>query len=369
MLLLMSCSKSTVTVSIHVLDESSENPDSVYITGNSKDLGNWNPKGVKMKASGGEYVCEIEVMLGQTLEYKFTLGDWESEGWKSDGNGENISISPKSDTTVMYRIERWGRAIPSSTAVGNVFQRDISDPKGILPSRRLHIYLPKNYNQEPKKRYPVLFMMDGQNLFDERFSGPMGEWGIDEYLESDTASEVIVVGVENSVNRSDEYMDLVKGEAFREWMVNHVFPIIDTAYRIDTTRRFIGGSSAGGSLAYIMRREYGTPRLDGYTTVSGALCFSPALYYQDEHIQINIIGDELGNRPWPQTPIYMDMGGKGVDSLLIRGTEMFNEHIIQNPPIVRPPFRYIVYLQDDHNEAAWRKRFPSALEWILAQEK
>ncbi|KAB2817445.1 alpha/beta hydrolase-fold protein [Phaeocystidibacter marisrubri] len=362
----MSCSKSTITVEIQVEDTSGLKPDSVYIVGNTPELGNWNPAITLMEKVDDYYVFTLEMKKEESIEFKFTLGDWAKEGMIENGDGGNIVLSPKTDTSVVFSVKSWHRPEPTSTAVGNVFQWNVADPKGELAPRKLHIYLPKNYERDSTATYPVLYMMDGQNLFDERFSTSMGEWGIDEYLESDTASKVIVVGVENSVNRMEEYMDYVKGKPFREWLAHFIFPKVDSAFRTDTNRRFVGGSSAGGALAYMMRREYGR---SGRNRVDGVLCFSPALYVNTEEDQYSIfLADELESRPYPRVPIYFDIGGKGVDRILLEGTEMLKKHYPENSS-ASPVYKYVVDLNDDHNETAWRKRFPAALEWLLANDR
>lgn len=363
---MVSCTKSTISVEIQVVDTSELNPDSVFIVGNTPELGSWNPAIALMEKSKNGYVYSFEMKRGESIEFKFTRGDWAKEGMIENGDGGNIVLSPTTDTTVVYRVHAWHRPEPSSTSSGTVIQWNVADPKGELAPRKLHIYLPRNYQIDSTSVYPILYMMDGQNLFDERYSSSMGEWGIDEYLESDTASEVIVVGVENSANRMEEYMDIEKGKPFREWLADFIFPKIDSAFRTDTNRRFVGGSSAGGALAYLMRREYGRPRS---TRVNGVLCFSPALYVNTEEDQYNIfLEGELESRPFPHVPIYFDMGGKGVDRILLEGTEMLKKHYPENSP-ANPAHKYVVDLNDDHNETAWRKRFPAALEWLLANDK
>jgi predicted alpha/beta superfamily hydrolase len=146
--------------------------------------------------------------------------------------------------------------------------KDFASPQ-LKNSRALRIYLPPSYAENPAKRYPVLYMHDGQNLFDAKTASFGVEWGIDETLNRlvamGKADEVIVVGIDNTPDRIPEYTPCCdpkygggKLDAYGAFIVDTVKPYIDRSYRTlpgkDTTA--IMGSSLGGIASVAIAQRY-----------------------------------------------------------------------------------------------------------------
>lgn len=121
--------------------------------------------------------------------------------------------------------------------------------------RRIWMYLPKSY--DGKKKYPVLYMQDGQNLFDQTTSFA-GEWGLDEYLDS-SKKECIVIGIDNGTERMQEYnaydnakYGKGKGKAYLDFIVQTLKPFVDKNYATLTDKKYtyLAGSSMGGLISY-----------------------------------------------------------------------------------------------------------------------
>jgi predicted alpha/beta superfamily hydrolase len=146
--------------------------------------------------------------------------------------------------------------------------KDFASPQ-LKNSRSLRIYLPPSYAENPAKRYPVLYMHDGQNLFDAKTAAYGVEWGIDETMNRLVAmgatDEVIVVGIDNTPERIPEYTPCCdpkygggKLDAYGAFIVDTVKPYVDRSYRTlpgkDTTA--IMGSSLGGIASVAIAQRY-----------------------------------------------------------------------------------------------------------------
>ena len=162
--------------------------DKIYMAGN---FNSWNPKdslAAFIKNSEGKFAIRFNNVENRQYEFKFTLGSWETVETTADGKDVgNRLVKIESDTTLNFTVGGWKKAsAPAArkhTASANVH---IIDTAFYIPQlqryRRLWVYLPPGYAAS-QKRYPVLYMHDGQNLFDE-YTAPFGEWGVDEALDT-----------------------------------------------------------------------------------------------------------------------------------------------------------------------------------------
>lgn len=255
-----------------------------------------------------------------------------------------------------------------STVVGNLkVLKNFYSPQ--LKNRRdLLVYLPPSY-ETGGQRYPVLYMHDGQNLFDNATAHGV-EWQIDEILEqlSKEGLEVIVVGIPNakekrgaeySPHRNSQYGG---GEAdqYLEFLVKTVKPLIDQNFRTLPQREQTGlmGASMGGLISLyglLQHRE-----IFGFAGV-----MSPAFWWTE--------GTFL---PWleaqvlPSSKIYMDVGDNENPELPER-RKAYLEDALQAAAILRAKgysdgnFRFLVEEGGGHHESFWSARFPEALRFLL----
>ena len=179
--------------------------DPIYITGN---FNSWNPSDEALllqQQADGSY--SISVLLqdvpSDRLEFKFTRGDWKTSESTIEGRLEGPRLARlNKDTTIVCQIEGWRDDFPESTASPNVH---LLDSAFYIPQlgrhRKIWIYLPENY-ETSGKHYPVLYMQDGQHLFDEATSqgriGPI-EWGVDEVIDTAT-DKCIVVAINHQID-------------------------------------------------------------------------------------------------------------------------------------------------------------------------
>lgn len=337
--------------------------DKIYLVGS---FNNWNPKDEKlvMKKVQNTYGITIELAKGM-YEYKFTEGGWDKA--ESGNNGfptGNRKIVVNSDTVINVEIEHWADHFPKkervSTASKNVH---ILDSSFYIPQldryRRIWIYLPENY-QASKKMYPVLYMQDGQNVFDDATSG-FGEWGVDEALDSLGAKhkEIIVVAIDNGGDkRLNEYSpyDMEKygkgeGDQYVDFLVQTLKPFIDKHYRTkkDERNTFVAGSSMGGLISFYAILKY--PEVFG-----GAGIFSPAFWITP---QLKNIDPQKAKKV--KGKIYFYAGGQESETMVPDMLYVFE----QMKKYSKAKMQTVIRAEGKHNEPTWRDEFPLFYQWII----
>lgn len=245
--------------------------------------------------------------------------------------------------------------------------------------RDILVYLPPSYWQRPGRRYPVIYMHDGQNLFDEATSFA-GEWRVDETLEAlaKESVEAIVVGIPNAGEaRRDEYSPFKdrrlgggRGDAYLRFLLETVKPLVDRSFRTDPARAATGllGSSMGGLIS--LYGFFSRPEAFGFAGV-----MSPALWFARGRIM-----GYVAKRPPILGRIYLDMGNaEGAEpvkmepwrrALLARSTTLDGELYALLLAKGYRPGRDIRYVVDEgaiHHESAWSARLPTALRFLLAE--
>lgn len=227
-------------------------------------------------------------------------------------------------------------------------------------TRRIWIYKPVGYDNDMERRYPVIYMHDGQNLFDDATA--FGEeWGVDEVLNGMYAS-CIIIGIDNSERRMTEYNfrdheehGEGEGKKYIEFIVQTLKPFIDEHYRTQPEREhtYIAGSSMGGLISL-----YGA--LYFAETFGGAGIFSPALWLVPDAIdELKIIAEQ--NTQHPQRIFFYGGAKEDCDMLLhITNVEqMLKEHAHYKVELIVDP-------EGDHSEYRWRNVFPFYYNWLTS---
>ncbi|MDO9629407.1 MAG: alpha/beta hydrolase-fold protein [Acholeplasmataceae bacterium] len=240
-------------------------------------------------------------------------------------------------------------------------------------ARCIRILLPKGYENSNQK-YPVLYMHDGQNLFEDETAYGNHSWGIDETLKDLNLDSVIVVGIDNSDLRLFEYSPWKSvpevrkitaidtgglGDVYSDFVVNHVKPLIDKKYRTipDYRHTMIAGSSMG---AYIS--AYIATKFPNVFSVVGI--FSLASWFNEE----DFIGF-LNSCEIDRNQRYFISIGRRESSN--EADKNFNQIYIKNSRnfkelLEKKQVQDICYIETDdvHNELAWRKMFREFILWI-----
>ena len=229
--------------------------------------------------------------------------------------------------------------------------------------RTLRIYFPPSYNNDLTKRYPVLYMHDAQNIFDEKTSYA-GEWGIDESMDklaNTHGLEVIIVGIDNHPKfRLNEYSawshdkyGAGMADTFMEDIVNTLKPHIDASYRTLPNRMSTGmmGSSLGGLATHYALVEHS--KVFGLAGV-----FSPSYWYAPAAYQYTQNSDLALDAKW-----YFYAGGQESESMVDEMQKMIEQMRTQGVPANN--IQYKVLENGEHNEKFWRAEFPAAVLWLF----
>lgn len=339
--------------------------DSVFVAGN---FNNWNPASGDevFQSVGGNYYLELNNLSAGEYQFKITRGNWGKVEVSKEGLSiENRIIKLVSDTVIQVSIASWMDDFPpfvkEHTTSSNVH---IIDTAFNIPqlgrTRRIWLYLPPGYAKYGK-RYPVIYMNDGQNLFDE-YTAAFGEWAVDESVDSMIRRNqpgCIIVGIDNGDKRMNEYnpyeyKDFGKGEGdeYVDFLAKTLKPYIDKQYRTlaGSNTTIVAGSSMGGLISYYAMLKY--PAVFG----KGGI-FSPAFHTAP---QIQQLTDSLGKRLTGKLFFYMgEKEGEENIAQMLDVTEKLGKKSSAIVYVVMDP-------EATHNEAAWRKWFPEFYKWTLA---
>ncbi|KTG10933.1 alpha/beta hydrolase [Haloprofundus marisrubri] len=262
------------------------------------------------------------------------------------------------------------------TVVGDVLVSEELDPDSPkLPSRRILVYLPPSYREgddfnetDGDDAYPVLYMHDGQNLFDERTSNA-GEWRVDETMQAlaEEALEAIVVAVPHGLdNRHNEYTPHPSEEfgggdadAYLDFLASELKPVLDDEFRTRTDRDATGlmGSSLGGLVSLYGYFEY--PEMFGFAGV-----MSPAFWWNRE------IFDYVESQSHVSGKLYVDVGGNERPDDPERTREYVEDaermvELLRSKGYDEDELRFVVDDEAIHHEDAWADRLPDAVRFLL----
>lgn len=252
----------------------------------------------------------------------------------------------------------------TETANPIVLEHSLSIPK-LDRSRQIRIYLPPGYYGS-NRSYPVLYMQDGQNLFDDATSYA-GEWGVDESLNTLSAIaglKLIVVGIDNGQEKrinelspwENKKYGKAEGEEFVDFMVNHLKPFIDTHFRTlpDRKNTTLMGSSLGGLISHYALFQY--PNVFGKAAI-----FSPSYWYADEVFAFT------QNHPLPRnTKIFMLVGEKE-EGMVDPAKRMYQ--LILETGQKKKNLKFVMDPDGEHNEQFWHNQFTPAMEWLYLKGK
>ena len=340
--------------------------DDIYVSGNFND---WNPKDEKYKLKvfgNGRKSIVINDLPAGVYAFKFTRGGFEKVETTNDGRDiSDRIIEVNADVSLDLKIAGWKDDYPDKpkryTASPQVKIMDTAFKMPQLSrTRRVWVYLPKNYAQSGKT-YPVVYLNDGQNLFNEQ-TAAFGEWGVDECLDSlqnQLSKEAIIIGIDNGGDkRMTEYnpydhQQFGKGEgkAYVDFLANTLKPYIDSKYRTMKAADYtlVGGSSMGADISLFAVFEY--PNVFG-----GALLFSPAFSVTPS------LFDAATNFKSANMPkFYFYAGGKESSSMVGDMEKMIGILQFKN----RIQIRKTVNPLGQHNEQSWRSEFPDAYRWLM----
>jgi metallo-beta-lactamase class B len=356
-----------VTFLVQQLPANTPPADTLYVAGNFQG---WNPANSATKLlpiGNGLFACTLP--LTASIQYKYTRGSWASvEGNSLGGFRPNRSKTVAAGDTLRDTILSWedlGAPGGNSTAQPNVTRIAGFYMPQLNRTRAVWVCLPPDYAGS-QKHYPVLYMHDGQNVFDA-YTSFVGEWEVDETLndlQQDSADYgCIVVAIESDANRINELTPYHhpqygggEGDAYTQFIIQTLKPWVDSAYRTLAAPEFtaIGGSSLGGLLTFYAHQTY--------SQVFGkALVFSPSYWFNDSVYRLPASNANISSGRILQLAGALEANGSVVqainrmqDSLLVHGINAAN-------------VRTSAKADGQHSEWFWRREFGSAYRWLFKQ--
>lgn len=224
------------------------NTDEVYIVGNQKNLGDWQPDKIKLNKIS-EYEREISLNLTFPAEFKFTRGNWKSEAIINKLSEQpNFVLKSKPLQKEYYKIQGWTDEISKFSTYGD-FQIIEINSNILNQKRKLYVSLPENYNEEIK--YPVIYVTDAHSL--SHFE--IVKQTIRQQSNFLNFPECIVIGIYHiGENRNDE-LDITyseKGQKFKNYIFDEVIPMVDKNYSTSSFRAIFGHSNGAEYNHYLM---------------------------------------------------------------------------------------------------------------------
>lgn len=261
---------------------------------------------------------------------------------------------------------------------GHLFVKEFDfDTKNRFKKRLVRVYLPSNYEfDNPNKRFKVIYMLDGKNIFDD-YTSFVGEWGFDEEMEDmiiDGEIEgYIVVGIDAPNDGDDRTLEMSPenihfkkeithkdnigyGTKLGDFIFKVVKPEVDALFhtRKEKENTIIGGSSMGGISSFYLALFYNE-------YVGSVLAYSPAFFlYVHEEFK-KLLDSKISNVKLDK--IYLYTGGTGFEAVFIKDTfyvyNYLKEHGYNDNQVK------LVYLKEaEHNEKAWNKYIKDALRFL-----
>jgi predicted alpha/beta superfamily hydrolase len=253
--------------------------------------------------------------------------------------------------------------------------------------RDIYAWLPPDY-ESADRRYPVIYMHDGLNLFDTYVSNS-GEWRVDETMTALSAGGLpaIIVGIPNNrAARASEYspyanpsgqirVEVARGDQYLAWVSETIKPLIDSTFRTlpGPATTAIAGSSMGGLISLYAFMAY-----PGVFGACGA--FSPAFGIGDKGL-LKTVEERASGRGGS---IYLDVGGReGVvtgalepgwerrypdaDAAYVGGVRELRDALRARGYVDGESLLYVEGPEDHHHEDAWARRLPDALRFLIGR--
>lgn len=361
-----------VTFVIKSIPENTKENSLIYISG---DFEEWTGGQEKYQLTNQKGVYTITLpKQSRSIQFKFTQGSWESVEVDEKGKSIDNRVYTFGDKpeTVNLTIQGWFKnKIKSSTASKNVsvLSEDFFIPQ-LNRTRKIWLYLPPDYKTS-NKNYPVIYMHDGQNLFDDATSFS-GEWQVDETLDKlyqENGFGAIVIGIENGgMKRLDEYSPWIhkkygggEGEQYVEFIVETLKPFVNKNYKTKSGKKntAIIGSSMGGLISFYAVLKY--PTVFGMGGI-----FSPSFWFSEQSFEFAKTNGNL-----KQAKLYFLAGANEGDNESFKGISKTAQDIHKMDSLLKaqgfqPENSTIkVVPGGKHNEKLWRENLEETLLWLF----
>ncbi len=248
-----------------------------------------------------------------------------------------------------------------------VIKWEVTLPKLTGDKKRMaYIYIPQSYDEDPERRYPVMYMFDGHNVFFDKDATYGKSWGMAKFMD-ESKKDLIIVAVEcnhEGNGRLQEYSPInfenstlgkikAKGSLYMNWLVNELKPYIDKKYRTlpDRKNTIIAGSSMGGLMALYGACVYNH-------IFQRAACLSPSLWVSSGKVLEMVARAHIRR----DTCIYMDYGSEEMFNHAANAEALLSTSHLLLTKRVNLAFRIVP--GGSHCEASWEKQIPIFMDCL-----
>ena len=361
----------TINTGLYIIlttDEDDSRP--VYISGN---FNNWRTQDKefmmeKIGSSSYHYKFPNDFDYPDELLYKFTKGDWSDVEINNEGNRTENRSTFRHTGIQEEHVARWRKNwlpfkqnyLPQVLLISDEFEI----PQ-LNKTRKIWALLPHDYDNSSES-YPVMYLQDAQNLFNE--SAEFGNWEIDKKLavmSEYKIGKIIIIAIEHAdEDRIKEYnvgktiLGKGEGKKYIRFVRDTLKPFIDSNFRTKKEQEFtgIGGSSMGGLVSIFSGLQ--NPDVFGRLMI-----FSPSLWVVPE-IKISSKKATVAD-----TKIYLYGGGQESQTM-VSDMKSFKQKLISSTFIKEnTKINLSINPKGKHNEIYWSDEFPKAIEWLFFQSK
>jgi predicted alpha/beta superfamily hydrolase len=338
----------------------------LFLAGNLPEFGSWQADGIPLnRRDTGSFTTTLDIPPERHLDYLITCGSWRMVESLTGGAERRPRRLTATARVAGITVANWGRH--SIRYHHNFYSEHLRN------QRTISVYVPPGYDEDSSRHFPVLYMHDGQNLFDAVTAFGGVPWGADEtadrLIRANRIRPLILVGVANTRERIREYgptgrraRGTSRSYRYGRFLVEELKPFIDRTYRTapGTPNTGVGGSSMGGLISLFLARWY--PDVFGL-----CMAMSPSLWWDRE----------LVLRSWPSERAWLrglrfwiDMGTDEGGTSASRREQVRRvrrlAHMLERSGLRDGrEFHYLEVEGGQHNERDWGARFESALEFFF----
>lgn len=343
----------------------------VFVAGN---FNNWQAgdSNYQMQQLGpGHYQLRLKTNVGlpaHLIEYKYVRGSWDNVELDAYGNATHNRQLPFRQRHSIDKVPVWSKSglfynpafLPQIQTIAENFEI----PQ-LIRTRRISALLPYNYDRSGRS-YPVLYLQDGQNLFDD--FAPFGSWGVDKrlaLLAERGQADVIIIAIDHAEEqRIAEFTPSYRtrlgrgdGKKYVRFLAETLKPYVDKHFRTLSGQEHtgIGGSSMGGLISIYAGLMH--PEIYGKLMI-----FSPSLW-----VSPNIPFQSLNLSNHYKGRIYLYGGGEEGASML-PNMQRFKQEMERRGGQMSVDFQLVFDPKGRHNEERWGQEFPKAIEWLYFKQ-
>ncbi|MEO8205853.1 MAG: alpha/beta hydrolase-fold protein [Chthoniobacterales bacterium] len=345
--------------------------EKIFISGNVEALGAWDSaKALALEYQPAFHSAEIAAPEGTHLEYKITCGSWETEAVDAYGCvASNFRHEASGNETIRHVVADWKDRFKGQLTSARVHSQILNGDRELL------VWLPPGYTTKQKTRFPVIYLNDGDTVFNPQTSVFSGiDWAADEWViklrSEGVLPEAIVVAIchpkgfspEGETLRNGDLSPQRRGAAYAEFLATELVPYIDTHYRTlaNAGARTLGGANLGALNSLFTALHY--PEI-----FSRIVCLSTSFEDVTQSLPAHSLQlqamESAASLP-AGVRVYFDYGTVGLDEcyepyhgdlggiLSEKGWKDGREFVIRK-------------IQDgSHDELSWRARFGEALRFL-----